>query len=100
MNDILWPKVVALLTVPPGIIIVIGILGLFLTIWRRWIGSIVMGFALLALFVLSVPVVGKRLLGQLEAPYRSDIVGAGKPMPSNIQAIVILGGGRYSEAPE
>ncbi len=99
-NDILLPKIISLLVIPPGIVVIVGLLGLFLTIWRRWIGGIVIGLALLALFVLSVPLVSSRLMIQLEAPYRADVIVPGKPAPSNVQAIVILGGGRRSESPE
>ncbi len=99
MTEILWPKMVGLVLSPPGIIIVIGLLGLFLTIWRRWLGGIVIGLALVMLFVLSVPLVGKRLMAQLEAPFRTEVITADKPA-ANVQAIVILGGGRYTDAPE
>jgi uncharacterized SAM-binding protein YcdF (DUF218 family) len=99
VNDILWLKVVALLAIPPGIIIIIGFLGLFLTIWRRWLGGIVIAFALVVLSVLSVPLIGKRLMMQLEAPFRAAVVVPDKPVAS-VQAIVVLGGGRYPDAPE
>ena len=29
MTDILWPKVLSLLVVPPGVVIVLGVFGLF-----------------------------------------------------------------------
>jgi uncharacterized SAM-binding protein YcdF (DUF218 family) len=100
MNEVLWPKVVGLLLTPPAVFVIVGLIGLFLTIWRRWLGGIVVALTLALLFVLSVPMIGKRLLMQLEIPFRSEVITAGKPLPSNIQAIVILGGGRYAEAPE
>src|SRR6185369_731300 len=67
---------------------------------RRWIGGIVISLALLTLFVLSVPLVSSRILIQLEAPYRADVIVPGKQALSNVQAIVILGGGRRSDSPE
>jgi uncharacterized SAM-binding protein YcdF (DUF218 family) len=99
MNDILLPKIWGVLLAPPGIIFIVGLLGLFLTIWRRWLGGIVIGTALAALYVLSVPLVGKRLLAQLESPFREAVVSADKLSP-NLQAIVVLGGGRSGESPE
>jgi uncharacterized SAM-binding protein YcdF (DUF218 family) len=99
MTDILWPKIVGLLITPPGVIIIVGLLGLFLTIWRRTLGAVVVGFALVTLFVMSVPLIGKRLMMQLEAPFHTAVVTPDKP-GANVQAIVILGGGRYSDAPE
>ena len=99
MSDILWPKLVALLMLPPGGIIIIGLLGLFLTIWRRWLGGVVIAFAIVVLSVLSVPLIGYRLIMQVEAPFRTEVVSPDKPA-ANVEAIVILGGGRYADAPE
>jgi uncharacterized SAM-binding protein YcdF (DUF218 family) len=96
---VLGPKVVALLLTPPSVIILLGLLGLFVIIWRRWAGGILIFVSVGALFVLSVPMIGKRLMSQLEAPFRAEVVTPGKPA-ANIQAIVILGGGRYANAPE
>ncbi|HKQ29691.1 MAG TPA: YdcF family protein [Burkholderiales bacterium] len=99
MNDILWPKVWALLATPPGIIILFGLLGLFFSIWRRWVGGIMIALSLIALFVVSVPLIGKRLLMQLETPFREQVVVPDK-FPPDMQAIVVLGGGRDDGAPE
>jgi len=49
--------------------------------------------------VLSIPLVGKRLLMQLEAPFRTAVIAPDKLVP-NMQAIVVLGGGRTDGAPE
>lgn len=99
MNDILWPKIWAMLATPPGIIIVVGLLGVFLTIWRRWLGGILIAASLIALFVLSVPLVGKRLLISAELPFHSQVVPP-DVLPGDIQAIVVLGGGRNDAALE
>jgi uncharacterized SAM-binding protein YcdF (DUF218 family) len=99
VNDILLPKILGLLVAPPGIVIVVGLLGLFLLIWRRWLGGIFIATALVALFVLSVPLVGKRFLLQVEAPFRAAVITADKLSP-NMQAVVVLGGGRSEQAPE
>jgi uncharacterized SAM-binding protein YcdF (DUF218 family) len=99
MGEILLPKVWGLLLTPPGIVVVVGLLGLFVTIWRRWIGGILVATSLIGLFVLSVPLVGKRLLMQLEAPFRTSVIAQDRLVP-NMQAIVVLGGGRIDGAPE
>jgi uncharacterized SAM-binding protein YcdF (DUF218 family) len=99
MGELLVPKMWGMLLTPPAIVVVVGMLGLFVTIWRRWLGGILVATALAGLFVLSVPLVGKRLLMQLEAPFRASVVAADNLVP-NIQAIVVLGGGRTDSAPE
>jgi uncharacterized SAM-binding protein YcdF (DUF218 family) len=99
MSEILWPKIWALLILPPGSIILFGLLGLFFLIWRRWLGGIMIALSFIALFVFSVPLVGKRLLVQIEAPFRAEVLAPGK-LPTNMQAIVVLGGGRNNGAPE
>jgi len=99
MNEILWPKVWGLLATPPGIIIVLGLLGVFLSIWRRWLGGILMALSFITLFVFSVPLVGKRLAAQIEQPFRAEVLAPDK-LPANMQAIVVLGGGRDDGAPE
>jgi uncharacterized SAM-binding protein YcdF (DUF218 family) len=99
MNEILWPKIWSLVAAPPGIIIVVGLLGLFISIWRRWLGGIVMAATLISLFVLSLPMIGKRLLIQLEVPFRDTVLAFDK-LPADAQAIVVLGGGREEGALE
>jgi len=93
------PKVWGLLLTPPGIVVFVGLLGLFITIWRRWLGGVLIATALTGLFVLSVPLIGKRLLMQWEAPFRASVIAPDKLVP-NMQAIVVLGGGRSDGAPE
>lgn len=83
---------------PPGVIVLILLLGL--AIGRRWprtaLSLISSGIALL--YVLSLPPVGAELMHLIESRYppltshdiRADAAGA----------IVVLGGGRYANAPE
>lgn len=99
MNEILWPKVWALLLLPPGIIILLGLIGTFVIIWRRWFGGILIAVSFMALFILSVPLVGKRLLANIEAPFRTQVLASDK-LPPDMQAIVVLGGGRDDGALE
>jgi len=84
----------ATLVLPPGLLIVLGLIGVSLLRvaprFGRWLAT----GALVALYVLSMPVVGRALLQSIEAPYvdpAADRRGG---------AIVVLGGGSYFRAPE
>ncbi len=99
MVDIV-PKIQALLLLPPGIIIVVALLGFLIQI--RWLlaGSLIVALSFTALLILSLPFTGQRLIADIESrfpPLRLTAAADGGPAPG---AIVILGGGRYTEAPE
>lgn len=92
-------KAVGELLSPPGIIIVVAVLGLLIHIRWASLGNFVVGLSLVALLALSLPLTGNQLLSSLEA----DI----KPLPAltpqaraNADAIVVLGAGRNADAPE
>ena len=84
----------AALVLPPGLLIVIalvavGMLGVAPR-FGRWTATV----ALVLLYALSLPIVGRTLLKSIEAPYVD---------PANDKrggAIVVLGGGSYFRAPE
>ena len=99
MVDIL-PKIQALFLLPPGIIIVIGLLGFLIQIRWLLVGSLVVALSFTALLILSLPFTGQRLIADIESrypPLRLTAAADGGPPP---RAIIILGGGRYTEAPE
>lgn len=82
------------LILPPGGLILLGLVGLALTSaaprFGRWVASI----SLLGVLALSLPIVSRSLLQSLEPPYSdpaADRRGG---------AIVVLGGGTYARAPE
>ncbi|MEJ5211646.1 MAG: YdcF family protein [Burkholderiales bacterium] len=94
--EIAWPltRLLKAFLLPPGSLLVMLVLGLAL--WRRrprLVRALCLA-ATLALGALSLPVVSASLLGML----------AGKPTPlpnlDRAQAIVVLGAGRYQNAPE
>ncbi len=95
----LLKKLLVALILPPTGPILLAALGLWLTQAksRRWrYGGLWLAILSLAgLLVLSLPVVGKALMAPLE-PYPA-ITPA---QLLRVQAIVILGGGTYSQAPE
>ena len=99
MVDIL-PKIQALWLVPPGIIIAIALLGFLIQIRWQLIGSIITFTSIAALLILSLPLTGYQLMQGIESrftPLRLATATHAGPPPG---AIVILGGGRYTEAVE
>ena len=99
MVDI-WPKVQSLLLVPPGIIVIVALLGFL--IQTRWavLGTTIAVLNIAALLILSLPVTGYRLMVAIEAqvtPLPHPLTTQISPAP---EAIVVLGGGRYTDALE
>ncbi len=94
------PKIQALFLLPPGIIIVIAFLGFLIQI--RWLlaGSVIVFSSVAALLVLSLPLTGYQLIEELESRFPPLRLTAVADTGSPPGAIVILGGGRYAEAPE
>lgn len=87
-------NVVQQLLLPPGGLVLLALAGFALARTRFAAGAGIGVFALLLLYVLSTPVVGRSLLQAIEYPHTdpaSDGTGA---------AIVVLGGGSYFRAPE
>ena len=95
----LLTNLIAALLLPPLNLILIGLLGLWLlraTAKRRRVllGKSLIVIALLGLGLLSTPWVAKRYLAAFEAPALTHIDR------NAADAIVILGGGKYRNAPE
>lgn len=94
----LWPKALALLLTPPGVIVLIAALGFLLQLKWRFLGGLVVAASLAALWVLSLPLTGRYLLASLESGVAPLVLAAdAKP---EAQAIVVLGASRYPAAPE
>lgn len=99
MVDIV-PKIQALFLLPPGIIIVIALLGFLIQIRWQLVGGLIVFVSTAALLVMSLPLTGYELMRGLESripPLRLTAAADASARPG---AIVILGGGRYTEAPE
>jgi len=95
--EILLVKFVTAALLPPGVILLVGIVGLALLNRVRRIGFTLVGAALVSLFLLSTPYVAVRLIAPLEAP---PLTLDPTRLASHAQAIVLLAGGRNPYAPE
>lgn len=99
MVDIV-PKIQVLWLIPPGIIIAVALLGFLIQIRWHLAGSIIVLISVATLLAFSLPLTGYQLMQGIESrstPLRlATAVNTGPP-PG---AIVILGGGRYTEAVE
>lgn len=97
MDNALLNRTIEFLLLPPGQFILLLILAL---VWRkrRMLVCSLVFFALLQVFILSLPITASFLLGKLEAqhPPRFELWKQ-EPTP---QAIVVLGSGRNQNVPE
>ena len=94
MLDWLIRNSVASALLPPGCLLVVGAAGLFMLRRRPRTGKTLLVLSLLLLYALSTQFVAHGLLRTLEPPARDPLAG---PVA---QAIVVLGGGIYFQAPE
>ncbi len=94
------PKIQSLLLLPPGIILIVALLGFLIQIRWQLLGSLVVALSLTSLLILSLPLTGHELMRGVETrfpPLRLAGTPDTGPAPG---AIVILGGGRYTDAAE
>jgi len=92
-QETVW--VINSLLTPPGALLLLGLLGLMLG--RGLAGKLILLISLGALYLLSTPYISRQLLAGLES------VPALPPTEltrQKAQVIVVLGGGRYIQAPE
>lgn len=95
--EILLTRSIESLILPPGGVIVLLIMGLLL-IRRHWYGAtLVTALALLGLYTLSLPITAHKLVRSLEV---YPALQAQDLKNSTAQVIVVLGAGRYTDAPE
>lgn len=79
---------------PPFSVILLGAAGILLLKRRPELGKLMVLSALALLYLLSIPFVAEALLQRLETPPERG------PFDNDAQAIVVLGGGTYYQAPE
>jgi len=90
-------KIIALLLLPPGVIIVVALLGFIIQIRWAITGNVMVALSVVALLILSLPFTGDQLTEEIESRFPPvDLKEPGK----QAGAIVILGGGRYTDAAE
>jgi uncharacterized SAM-binding protein YcdF (DUF218 family) len=95
--ELLLVKMVTALVLPPGFVLLLGVLGLVLLRRRRVWGTGLLGASLALLWLLSAPAVGRVLLHGLETYPALDTRALAA---AEAGAIVILAGGRERAAPE
>lgn len=88
-------KLISALVLPPTGLLLLALFGLWLARRHPRSGRGIAAFAVLALLALSMPPVADRLMRSLEEhpPITAAKLG-------EVQAIVVLGGGNYHDAPE
>jgi uncharacterized SAM-binding protein YcdF (DUF218 family) len=95
-----FTKVIDLLITPPGVILLVAGVGYLVQIRWLWTGNILVAMSLCTLLALSLPLTGRQLLHKLEEPFRPLPTLSPQEARAKAGAIVVLGGGRYAEAPE
>jgi uncharacterized SAM-binding protein YcdF (DUF218 family) len=95
-SDVL-PLLLGTLLAPPGIVVLVAMLGFLVHLRSSWAGAMVLTLSVALLVALSLPITGHQLLASLETYAPPVGTESGKTGP---QAIVVLGGGRVSDAPE
>ncbi len=83
------------LILPPGGLILLLLLAFFLV--RGVLGRLILFVALVTLTLMSLPVVTTKLMEGLET---YPAIAPGQAAPPDVQAILVLGAGRYRWAPE
>ena len=91
----LLKKILSTLILPPTSMILVALLGIYLSRKHPRTGRTLAALSLATLLILSLPITGNALLHSLEtAPPITET------QLKDIQAIVILGGGKNNDAPE
>ena len=88
-------KILSAWTLPPGGLILLAFFGLLIAIKHRRSGRALIATSLSLLLIMSLPITGNALLKSLET---NTPISASQL--SEVQAIVILGGGMNKQAPE
>jgi len=92
----LLTNLAASVLLPPFNLLILGAVGFLLLKRKPKLGKSLIAASLVLLYTLSTPVVADYLLGLLE----KNILPLGGKNPPHADAIVILGGGTYRDAPE
>ncbi len=109
----MWPRIAEAMITPPGIVVLLLLLTFFAYLRRQWLGAAMLVLSIIALVILSLPLTAQQLMNELQnfskppelvalavkGPQASLYIpkDSAKDLP---EAIVVLGNGRYTEAPE
>ncbi len=109
----LWPRIAEALITPPGIVVLLLLLTFLAYLRRQWLGAAMLVLSTITLVALSLPLTAHRLMSGLEnfskPPELVPMAEKGpqaalyvpqKSLKDPPEAIVVLGSGRYTEAPE
>ncbi len=96
----LWTNILALFLMPPGILILIALFGFVMHIRSPFLGNIIISISISGLLILSLPVTGRLMLAPLEQDAPALDKTQVEKMRKEADAIVILAGERYADAPE
>lgn len=81
----------------PSLLILLALIALVVHVLKPWLGTVLFGITVALWIAFSLPLTAHEMLQSLEI---YPPVGQGPPPAHPAQAIVVLGAGRYSDAPE
>jgi uncharacterized SAM-binding protein YcdF (DUF218 family) len=93
--DVATTRIIEALALPPGGLLLLALVGLLL--WRLKLGRSLLALSLTLLLALSLPISSDMLYLALES---IPVISADRIAREQPQAIVVLGGGRWLNAPE
>lgn len=109
----MWSHIIEIFITPPGIVVLLLLLTFLISLSRQWLGSLLLVLSIATLVGLSLPLTAHQLMSGLEKfskpPELVPIAEKGRRAPLYVpqsslkdppDAIVVLGSGRYTEAPE
>jgi len=107
------PRIAEVLISPTGIIVLLLFLTFLTYLWRHWVGAAMLVVSTMVLIAMSLPLTAYQLMNGLQrfskppelVPLAEKGPQASLYVPKNSlkdppEAIVVLGNGRYTEAPE
>lgn len=95
-----WQHIIELFILPPGSIIALAFLGFLIQLKWRGVGIALVALSIAVLTGMSLPLTGRELTAGLEAntsPLYADVLQEARRKAG---VIVVLGTGRYADAPE
>lgn len=109
----IWPRIIEVFIAPPGIIVLLLVFTFIAYLRRQWLGAAMLVLSTIILVALSLPLTAQQLMNGLQSfskpPELVALAEKGPQaslyVPQNSlkdppEAIVVLGNGRYTEAPE